>query len=218
MVVNDRLRCPVQIRLDAYQWKIPIGTVQSLSRCPLHARDDARRPAVKRGKHSSTITTPRLYARPALQHHQQAHVRHRRRPQITESRMSPGQTNIQEHHIHGFLGYVTVAASILTIGSTIALLLGQYERAGRSLSTRQGVQRRRLVQIFLGLALACFVVITTLKYANPVVRAETASTLAGAHQGASGGTGAQHETRTADGRVVADGNEALKMQKEIPSR
>lgn len=89
-------------------------------------------------------------------------------------------TPVREHHIHGFLGYFTVAATIFTIGSTIALVLGQYERASRSLSTRQGVQRRRLVQLFLGLALACFVVITTLKYANPVARREVADTLSGA--------------------------------------
>jgi len=130
--------------------------------------------------------------------------------------MSSEQANLEEHHIHGFLGYFTVEATIFTIGSTIALLIGQYERAGRALSTRQGVHRRRLVQIFLGLALACFVVITTLKYANPVARAEVGNTLAGAP---SGSTANLHETRaTEDGYVVANGDEVRKEQKETSSR
>jgi len=130
--------------------------------------------------------------------------------------MSAEQTRIEEHHIHGFLGYFTVAASILTIGSTLALLLGQYERAGRALSTRQGVHRRRLVQIFLGLALACFVVVTTLKFASPVARAEVGETLNGGHAGS---TANSRETRsTEDGRVAANGNGVVTEQVEIVSR
>ena len=129
--------------------------------------------------------------------------------------MSTEQTQIEEHHVHGFLGYFTVAASILTIGSTLALLLGQYERAGRALSTRQGVHRRRLTQIFLGLALACFVVVTTLKYANPVARAEVGNTLTGAHAGS---TANVRETRSAEGGSKAKGNAGMTEQKEIPSR
>jgi hypothetical protein len=130
------------------------------------------------------------------------------------SKMSAKQTEIQEHHIHGFLGYFTVAASILTIGSTLALLLGQYERAGRALSTRQGVHRRRLVQIFLGLALACFVVVTTLKFASPVARAEVGRTLSGN----TGSTANGHETRSTAEGYVANGDEAILKKQEIPSR
>jgi hypothetical protein len=122
---------------------------------------------------------------------------------------------IEEHHVHGFLGYFTVAASILTIGSTLALLLGQYERAGRALSTRRGVHRRRLVQIFLGLALACFVVVTTLKYANPVARADVSNTLAGAHAGS---TANVHETRSTEGGPAANRDAGMTEQREILSR
>lgn len=130
--------------------------------------------------------------------------------------MSTAQANVQEHHIHGFLGYFTVAATIFTIGSTLALLIGQYERAGRALSTRQGVHRRRLVQIFLGLALICFVIITTLKYANPVARAEVGNTLAGAHPGSIAVN--VHETRSTQDGDVANGEEILTKQREILSR
>jgi hypothetical protein len=129
--------------------------------------------------------------------------------------MSTDQLLISEHHIHGFLGYFTVAASILTIGSTLALLLGQYERAGRALSTRQGIHRRRLVQIFLGLALACFVFVTTLKYASPVARAEVGETLAGGH-GESAVNG--HETRSMGGGYVGSGDAGMTEQKPIPLR
>jgi hypothetical protein len=129
--------------------------------------------------------------------------------------MSTEQTVIEEHHIHGFLGCLTVAASLLTIGSTFGLLIDQYERAGRALSTRQGVHRRRLVLIFLGLALACFVVVTTLKYADPVARAEVGHTLAGAHPGS---TANSHETRSAEGGYVANGDEIITERREIPSR
>jgi hypothetical protein len=131
-------------------------------------------------------------------------------------RMSSDQPQIEEHHIHGFLAYFTVAATIYTLGSTLALLLSEYERAGRALSTRQGVHRRRLVLIFLGLALACFVVVTTLRYANPVARAEVGQTLAGAHQGSGEHL---HKTRaTNDGYAVGEGDEVIREQKEIPSR
>lgn len=97
-----------------------------------------------------------------------------------------GQAVIKEQHIHGFLGYFTVAAIVFTIGSTIALLLSQYDLASRSLSTRHGAQRKRLVQLFLGLALACFVVVTVLKYADHEARTEVKTTLAGDHPGAEG--------------------------------
>lgn len=98
-------------------------------------------------------------------------------------KMSPfdDPTTIDERQIHGFLGYFTLAASLLTIGSTIALVIGQYDRAARSFSTRQGVHRRRLVIVFLGLAAACFVAVTTLKYVDEGARAEVVDTLAGAH-------------------------------------
>jgi hypothetical protein len=129
--------------------------------------------------------------------------------------MSTDQPLIEEHHIHGFLGYFTVAASILTIGSTLALLLGQYERAGRALSTRQGIHRRRLVQIFLGLALICFVVVTTLKYASPVARAEVGETLAG---GSTGSAVNGHETRSTEEGYVGDGDGIVREQRETPSR
>ena len=124
--------------------------------------------------------------------------------------MSTEQTEIQEHHIHGFLGYFTVAASILTIGSSLALLPAQYERAGRALSTRQGVHRKRLVQIFLGLALACFVVVTTLKLASPVARAEFGKTLTGRHAGS---TANGHETRNAEDGYTSNGDAGLTEQK-----
>lgn len=92
------------------------------------------------------------------------------------------------------------------------LLHGQYERAGRALSTRQGVHRRRLVQIFLGLALACFVVVTTLKYANPVARADVGNTLAGAHAGS---TANVHEARSAEGGYVGNGDAGMTEQRSF---
>jgi hypothetical protein len=128
-------------------------------------------------------------------------------------KMSPDQPHIEEHEIHGFLAYFTVAATIFTFGGTLTLLLSQYGRAGRALSTRQGVHRRRLVLIFLGLALSCFVVITTLKYANPVARAEVGNTLAGAHKGS---TVRLHETRNAEDKNDANG--VRMVQKEVVSR
>jgi hypothetical protein len=117
-------------------------------------------------------------------------------------KMSPDQPHVEEHQIHGFLAYFTVAATIFTLGSTLTLLPSQYGRAGRALSTRQGVHRRKLVLTFLGLALACFVIITTLKYANPVARAEVGNTLAGAHQGS---TAHLHETRNTEDKNDANG-------------
>lgn len=108
----------------------------------------------------------------------------------------PDQTVIiQEHHIHGFLGYFTVAAAVLTIGSTIALLLNQYNLASRSLSTRQGVQRKRLLQLFLGLAVICFVVVTVLKYAGYEARQEVGEMIAGAHGGGQMGKEESHGKR-----------------------
>lgn len=67
--------------------------------------------------------------------------------------------------------------------------------------------------IFLGLALACFVAVTTLKYANPVARAEVGQTLAGAHQGSGEHV---HETRTTEEGY--DGNGVRIVQKEMLSR
>ena len=159
--------------------------------------------------------THALYAAQLFRHRaNKAHCPTSRSAQITVTKMSTAQTEIQEHHIHSFLGYVTVAASILTIGSTLALLLGQYERAGRAFSTRQGLHRRRLVQIFLGLALACFVIVLTLKFASPVARAEAANTLSGNP----GSTANEHETRRTEGGYVANGDEAILKKQEIPSR
>ena len=177
-----------------------------------HARDGSGPPAIKNHTHSSIITTEPRSLRPAPQH----------RPQSSLSdiaigqnhnllvKMSTERTVIEEHHIHGFLGYFTVAASLLTIGSTLGLLIEQYERAGRSLSTRQGVHRGRLVQIFLGLALACFVVVTTLKYASPVARAEVGETLAGGHAGS---TANGFETRSTE-----DGYAGVTEQKPAAMR
>ena len=69
------------------------------------------------------------------------------------------------------------------------------------------------MQIFLGLAVACFVVITILKYANPDARAEVGNTLSG------GSTANGHEARSTEGgSVVANGDEFLTKQQEQPSR
>ena len=69
------------------------------------------------------------------------------------------------------------------------------------------------MQIFLGLAVACFVVVTVLKYANPDARAEVGNTLSG------GTTANGHETRsTGGGPFVANGDEILTKQQEQPSR
>lgn len=123
------------------------------------------------------------------------------------------QPIIEEQHIHGFLGYVTVAAIIFTIGSTIALLLSQYELASRSLSTRHGAQRKRLVQLFLGLAVACFVVVTVLKYADHEARTEVKETLAGVHSGTHEGQEKLH------GRAVGSDEEGRGViQQEVPWR
>jgi NhaP-type Na+/H+ or K+/H+ antiporter len=93
---------------------------------------------------------------------------------------APSTTSaLPEHQIHTFLAYLTLATTVLAIGSTLVLILSQYRRASRSLSTRQGVQRRRLVILFLGLAGACFFVVTTLKYVDAGARAEAVDTLAG---------------------------------------
>jgi uncharacterized membrane protein len=132
---------------------------------------------------------------------------------------SEDHTTVQEHHIHGILGYFTVAASILTIGSTLALLLSSYELASRSLSTRQGVQRRKLINLFLGLAVACFVVITVLKYADPDARREVANTLSGAHGGADGSQAGLGGRGEEDGRLRAREEEHVPMeQRETPAR
>lgn len=64
------------------------------------------------------------------------------------------------------------------------------------------------MQLFLGLALACFVIITTLKYANPIARQEVADTLSGAPSGASDGQADPNERR-----------DGVNMKKtEIPGR
>ena len=71
------------------------------------------------------------------------------------------------------------------------------------------------MQVFLGLALACFVVVTSLKYANPVARADVGNTLAGAHAGS---TANVHETRSAEGGHVGSEDAGLAEQREIYSR
>jgi uncharacterized membrane protein len=138
---------------------------------------------------------------------------------MTFPTFSEDHTVVQEHHIHGFLGYFTVAASIFTIGSTLALLLSSYEHASRSLSTRQGVQRRKLINLFLGLAVACFVVITVLKYADPVARKEVANTLAGAHGGGDGSQAGLGGRSEGDDRMGAYWEHDVPMeQREIPAK
>lgn len=79
---------------------------------------------------------------------------------------------LDERHLHAFFGYCTVLASIVAIGSTVALFITHYNQASRSLSLRRGAQRRRLLVVFLVLALLCFFAVTALKYVDPSVRAE----------------------------------------------
>lgn len=67
------------------------------------------------------------------------------------------------------------------------------------------------MQIFLVLAVACFVVVTVLKYANPDARAEVGNTLAG-------NTANGHETRSAEGGHVGNGEAGLTEQRETLSR
>lgn len=71
------------------------------------------------------------------------------------------------------------------------------------------------MQIFLGLALICFVVVTTLKYASPVARAEVGETLAG---GSTGSAVNGHETRSTEEGYVGDGDGIVREQRETPSR
>jgi hypothetical protein len=92
---------------------------------------------------------------------------------------SPFSSPLHKTEIHSLLAILILAAAPLTIGCTLALVLSQYKRARRSLSTRQGAQRRRLVVLFLRLAIACFIVVTGLKYVDAGARAEVADTLAG---------------------------------------
>jgi hypothetical protein len=87
--------------------------------------------------------------------------------------------NEHERQIHTILAYLTLAATLLTISCTLSLIISQYKRASRYSSTRQGGQRRRLVILFLGLAAACFFVVTALKYVDAESRAEVVDTLAG---------------------------------------
>ena len=93
--------------------------------------------------------------------------------------MSTSPPNEHERQIHTILAYLTLAATLLTISCTLSLILSQYKRASRYFSTRQGAQRRRLVTLFLGLAVACFFVVTALKYVDAGSRAEFVDTLAG---------------------------------------
>jgi hypothetical protein len=86
---------------------------------------------------------------------------------------------LQEHQIQTILANLTLAATLLTIGFTFSLVVSKYRRAGRYFSTRQGGRRRRLVILFLGLAAACFFVVTALKYVDSRARAEVVHTLAG---------------------------------------
>jgi hypothetical protein len=123
---------------------------------------------------------------------------------------APSTTSaIPEHQIHTFLAYLSLATTILTIGGILALILSQYRRASRSLSTRQGVQRRRLVILFLGLAAACFFVVTALKYVDAGARAEVVDTL----------TGGFGEDKDAEERKrwEANGDGGNVVQVEIPS-
>jgi hypothetical protein len=123
---------------------------------------------------------------------------------------APSTTSaIPEHQIHTFLAYLSLATTILTIGGTLALILSQYRRASRSLSTRQGVQRRRLVILFLGLEAACFFVVTALKYVDAGARAEVVDTL----------TGGFGEDKDAEARKrwEANGDGGNVVQVEIPS-
>lgn len=94
--------------------------------------------------------------------------------------------DLQERQIHTSLAYLTLAATLLTLAGTFALILSQYKRASRSLSTRQGVHKRRLVFLFLGLAVCCLVVVTVLKYVDDGARGQVVDTLAG---GGAGGFG-----------------------------
>jgi hypothetical protein len=119
-------------------------------------------------------------------------------------------TVLHEHQIHTSLAYLTLAATILTIGGTLALILSQYKRASRSLSTRQGVQRRRLVILFLGLAAACFFVVTVLKYVDAGARLEVVDTLAGGFGEDKNG---EARKRWRDGNV--DGENIVQV--EVPS-
>jgi len=117
---------------------------------------------------------------------------------------------LHERQIHAFFGYLTVAASILTTGGTIALVLSQYKRACCSFSTRQGVQKKRLARLFLGLAVACFFIVTAFKYVDAGARAEVADTLAcGFGEGVKTGSQKRWEANE-DGQNV--------IQVEVPSR
>jgi uncharacterized membrane protein YdcZ (DUF606 family) len=116
---------------------------------------------------------------------------------------------LHERQIHAFFSYLTIAATILTIGGTLALILVQYKRASRSLSTRQGVKRRRLVILFLGLAGACFITVTVLKYVDAGARAEVVDTLAGGF-----GEDKDGEARK---RWQGEGDGANVVQVEVPS-
>jgi hypothetical protein len=118
-------------------------------------------------------------------------------------------TVVHERQIHAFLSYLTLAATVLTIGGTLALILVQYKRASRSLSTRQGVKRRRLVILFLGLAAACFFVVTALKYVDAGARAEVVDTLAGGFGEDKDGEARKRWQGDADGANV--------VQIEVPS-
>jgi hypothetical protein len=86
---------------------------------------------------------------------------------------------LQEHQFQTILAYLTLTATLLTIGFTLSLVVSQYRRASRYFSTRQGGKRRRLAILFLGLAAACFFVVTALKYVDARARVEVVDTLAG---------------------------------------
>jgi hypothetical protein len=122
----------------------------------------------------------------------------------------------QERTIHTFLGLLSLTATILTIIGTVALILSQYRRASRSLSTRQGVQRRRLVVLFLGLAGVCFFVVTLLKYVDAGARTEVVDLLAGGFGEDKDAEAQRKWWGNADGN--GNGNGENMVQVEVPSR
>jgi hypothetical protein len=127
---------------------------------------------------------------------------------------------LHERQIHASLAYLTLAAALLTIGFTVCLILSQYKRASRSLSRGQGARRRRLVILFLGLAVVCFSVVTGLNYVDSRARAEVVDILAGGF-GEDGdtdgvfGEGKDKEMRKRFWWVDGGGRDAVQV--EVPS-
>lgn len=125
---------------------------------------------------------------------------------------------LDERHLHAFFGYCTVLASIIAIVSTVALFITHYNRASRSLSLRRGAQRRRLLVVFLVLALLCFFIVTTLKYVDPSVRAEIRDQLEDMNSAAYD-AGAKINQRAKERRWRADDEEYMNTdQVEVPHR